>query len=154
MRSGYLNVSLTPSSRFPDPEASTSINGGLVSLRLSFCYQPNWGKLQNSRILVLDKSRQQNFSFPSPTRPLDSAAQQNKHNRPGILSVAYFAFPLMQLAISWREDGYQRYHKSWPSIVLRSNRLLGLRQRDHTYERKGHLFLRLRPWGCRYYSDG
>jgi len=25
-----------------------------------------------------------------------------------------------------------RYHKSWPSIVCKNNRLLGRRQRDHT----------------------
>ncbi len=76
IRSGYLNVSLTPCSRFLDPEASTSIDGGLVSLRLSFCYQPNRDKRQNWRIS--GKSRPQNFSFPSSTRPLDSAAQHIK----------------------------------------------------------------------------
>ena len=29
-----------------------------------------------------------------------------------------------------------RYHKSWPSIVFNSNRLLGRRQRDQTDEKE------------------
>ena len=70
----------------------------------------------------------------STTRPLDSAAQHLRLDRPGFLSVAYFAFQLMQLAISWRGDGFMRYHKSWPSIAFISNGLLGRRQRDQTDE--------------------
>jgi hypothetical protein len=36
-----------------------------------------------------------------------------------------------------------RYHKSWPSIVFNSNRLLGRRQRDQTDEKAGEVCSRM-----------
>jgi hypothetical protein len=133
MRSRYFNLSLTPRYRYSVILFQASIISpfaGLVSLRLGCRLIPNLISSEFSSECEIPRLEILSF-FPS-TRPLDSAAQHIKHNRPGILSVAYFVFQLMQLAISWRGDGYRRYHKSWPSIVFTSNRLLGRRQRDHT----------------------
>ena len=63
---------------------------GLVSLRVG-CINPKepsviW------KDLISKKSRLKRSSLFSSTRPLDSATQHFKHNRPGFLSDAYFAF--------------------------------------------------------------
>ena len=121
MRLWICWTSLTPRYRYFELQYRSGL--GLVRLGLDFL-RTQFGLAFPSAISR--NSRLVEIVFPpSSTRPLDSAAQHIQLDRPGILPVAYFALPLMQLAISWRGDEHMRYHKSWPSIAFGAIGCLG-----------------------------